>query len=68
MINLKREREKKNISQDELARLIDVQRQSISAIERGITKPTVENAKKIAEVLGLDWTKFYDKDTESNIS
>ena len=29
-------------------------------IESGDRRPSVDTAKKIAEVLGFDWTKFFD--------
>lgn len=61
MIDLQKERERKGISQDELASRIGTSRQSISAIERGIAKPSVENAKKIASVLDLRWSDFYEE-------
>lgn len=67
MIDLQKERERKCLSQDELAAKIGTSRQSISAIERGLTLPTVENAKKIANVLGLRWSDFYEE-TNSAIS
>lgn len=60
MVDLRKKREEKNISQEHLARLVGVQRQSISNIECGLAKPSVENAKKIGEILGFDWTEFYE--------
>lgn len=34
--------------------------QAYSYIETGERNPTVETAKKIAAVLGFDWTKFFE--------
>lgn len=67
MIDLQKARERKNISQEALASRIGVSRQSLSAIERGITLPSVENAKKIAAVLDLKWSDFYEE-SESSVS
>lgn len=60
MIDLRAEREKKKLTQLQLAERVDVQRQTISNIECGLAKPTVENAKKIAKVLEFDWTEFFN--------
>lgn len=68
MIDLQKERERKNISQEALANRIGVSRQSLSAIERGLTLPSVENAKKIAAVLDLKWSDFYEEPADSAIS
>lgn len=67
MIDLQSERERKGMSQDELAAKIGTSRQSISAIERGIALPSVDNAKKIASVLGLKWSDFYEE-ADSKVS
>jgi len=33
----------------------------ITEIENGNANPSVKVAKKIAAVLGFDWTRFYDE-------
>ena len=58
-MNLAEIRKEKNMTQQELADLIKVKRQTISAIENGVN-PKIETAKKIAKVLGFEWTKFYE--------
>ena len=60
MVKLKVERAKKEMTQGELAERVGVVRQTISNIECGLTKPSVGLAKKIAEVLEIDWTNFFD--------
>ncbi len=52
-------REKKKLSQSQLAKNIGVSRQAINSIEHGKRKPSVEIAKKIANELNFDWTDFY---------
>lgn len=59
MIELKKLREKKNITQQELADECGVVRQTISNIEIGLTKPSVTLAKKMGKVLEVDWTIFF---------
>lgn len=67
MVDLQYERETKGISQQELATRVGITRQALSAVERGLALPNVENAKKIAEVLGIRWWDFYEE-SKSNIS
>lgn len=62
MINLKEERMKKELSQSQLAEQCGVFRTNISNIEHGVTKPSIKLAKKIAKILGFDWTEFFDED------
>ena len=59
----KRTRKEKGFTQEELAAKIGVTRQHIGLIENGVVAPSVEVAKKIAAVLGFDWTRFYDDDS-----
>lgn len=49
--NLKKIRADKDISQGELAKMIDVHATHISRYERNLTSPTIEVAKKIADAL-----------------
>lgn len=49
--NLKKIRAKKDISQGELAKMIDVHATHISRYERSLTSPTIDVAKKIADAL-----------------
>lgn len=60
MIDLKAKREACKVTQEALANATGIQRQAISAYERGIAKPTVENAKKIAKILCFNWSEFYE--------
>ena len=59
MIDLKELRNSKKMSQEELANQCGVIQQTISNIECGLSKPSVELAKKIGEILGFDWTLFF---------
>ena len=57
-------RKSKRLSQKEVAGLVQMSQPAYFAIERGRCKPTVKNAKRIAAVLGFDWTRFYEEDVE----
>lgn len=62
MVDIRKLREEKNLSQEQLAEMVGVSRQAISNIECGIAKPTVENAKKLGEILNFDWTECYNNE------
>ena len=63
-MNIKLEREKKLLTQQQLADLVGVDRTLISKIESGVSSPSVATAKKIAAVLGFDWTRFYEDEDD----
>lgn len=65
-VDLKSKREKNNLTQQELADLIKMDRTLISKIESGVSAPSVNTAKKIAEVLGFDWTLFFTDDNAAD--
>jgi putative transcriptional regulator len=50
------------MSQAELCRRVGISAPAYWCIEHGKTNPKPENAKKIAKVLGFNWTRFYDKE------
>lgn len=53
-------REEKGLKQKFVSEAIGIAQASYCQIEKGITNPTVDNAKKIAKVLDFDWTRFYE--------
>ena len=64
---LKNLRESKGLSQAKLADEVGVTVTAISKYEAGERSPKPIIAKKIAEVLGFDWTKFFDNDCDVKI-
>ena len=64
MIDLKKVRQDNGLTQTALAEAAGVVRQTISNIECGINAPSVGLAKKLAEILGLNWTDFFVKEGE----
>ena len=53
-INIKSERLRKNISQEKLAELTNISRNSVSLIETGKINPTILKVVDIAKVLDID--------------
>ena len=58
---LKKLRHESNLTQEQLAKMAGISRTMITEIENGNANPSVKVAKKIAAVLGFDWTRFYDE-------
>ena len=59
-MNLKELRKEKGFTQEQLANVCGVQRTTITMIETGNNSPSVELAKKLGEVLGIDWKVFFE--------
>ena len=60
MINLKAMRMAKGLTQEQLANECGVQRTTITMIELGVNKPSVELAKKLGEIFEIDWKGFFE--------
>ena len=56
--------ESHNLTQEQLAKMVGISRTMITEIENGNANPSVEVAKKIASVLGFDWTRFYEDEDD----
>lgn len=52
--NIKALRKEKGLSQEQLAQSLHVTRQTVSAWERGLSRPDLETLEQIAQVLGAD--------------
>ena len=61
-MNLIEERKRANFTQREVGELSGISESYYSMIESGGRKPTVKTAKKIAAVLGFDWTLFFEEE------
>lgn len=62
---LKNRRVEKGMTQQTVADESEIARGAYSNIENGERRPSVEVAKRIAAVLGFDWTRFYEEPGES---
>ena len=60
MLNIKELRTAKGLTQEQLASECGVQRTTITMIELGENKPSVELAKKLGEILEIDWKGFFE--------
>lgn len=56
---IRKYRIQKKYSQAKLAESVGITQSAIAKFENGRIKPTVPTAKKIAEVLGFDWTELF---------
>ena len=65
MFDLKAKREAAGLTQDQLGQRLGISRQAVSLLEIGTNKPTVENAKKLGEILNFDWTELYNDKVQS---
>ena len=61
MINLRRIRQERALTLKQLGEMTDLSESYISLIETMERVPSVPAAKRIAKVLGFDWTRFFDK-------
>lgn len=59
---LKEIRLAKNLTQSQVSKLAGISRSYYTNIETGIKTPAVPVAKKIAEILGFDWTYFFNNE------
>lgn len=58
-MDLKAKRKAKGLRQTDLAQAAQISQSLVTLIESGTRKPSVKVAKRIAEVLGFDWTEFF---------
>ena len=62
---LKEIREQKNLTMLQVSHECKIAESYYCQIENGNRNPSVETAKKIADVLGFEWTQFYeDEETQ----
>ena len=66
MIDLRKIREEKNFTQEQLAEKVGVSRQTISNIECGLSLPSVPTAMAIGQILDFDWVRFFDDKEQTN--
>ncbi|MBC2775839.1 helix-turn-helix transcriptional regulator [Rhizobium sp. AQ_MP] len=63
--NLRKSRQAKGLSQEELAHLADIDRTYISSLERGLYSPTIEVLDKLARALGIQPEDLIKSATDS---
>ena len=60
MVDLKSERHRFGLTQEQLAEKTGLSRAYIAQVEIGKFTPTPKKAMILAEALGFDWCKFYE--------
>ena len=60
MLNVKELRMSKGLTQEQLANECGVQRTTITMIEIGENKPSVELAKKLGKIFEVAWSDFFE--------
>lgn len=58
---LEQKRKERGLTQQDMADKIGVSRQYYNELENKKRQPSVTAAKKIAQILGLEWTIFFTK-------
>lgn len=53
-------RRQKGYTQEDMAKLVHISRVAYNRIERGKMNPSIPVAKKIGEVVGMEWPDLYD--------
>lgn len=53
-------RRQKGYTQEDVAKLVRISRVAYNRIERGKMNPSIPVAKKIGEVVGMEWPDLYD--------
>jgi transcriptional regulator with XRE-family HTH domain len=56
---LKQIRQRKGMSQGDIARILKVHRSYIGGIERGVRNPTIKNVEKIAKALKVSASELF---------
>ena len=55
---------RKGYTQTQIAEAVGITQQMYSAVELGVRRPSVDVAKKIAAVMGFNWTRFFEDECE----
>ncbi len=63
---LKEFRLKMKLSQSDVAFKSGITQQQYSFIENGNRSPSVDTAQSIANVLGFNWTRFFESEQEAS--
>jgi len=57
---LKEIREQKNMTQLEFSELLNIPVTTYASWEQGVRNPSIDKAKDVSEILGIDWTIFFE--------
>ena len=62
MLNIKELRTAKGLTQEQLASECGVQRTTITMIELGENKPSIDLAKRLGAIFEVTWSDFFEDD------
>ena len=65
-MNLADIRKAKHLTQEEVARTVSISRVAYTNIENGKRNPSPKVAKRIASVLGIPWTIFFESEEDDD--
>ena len=65
MVEIRKIREKKGLSQEMLGSLCGITRTAIRNIEMGKSRPSIRTAKLLAPILDCNWWDLFDDDDEN---
>ncbi|WP_058991265.1 helix-turn-helix domain-containing protein [Anaerococcus rubeinfantis] len=65
---IKNKRKELNLTQEYLAKELNISRQAVSKWEKGISEPSMENLVKLSEIFGVDIKYFKNNDDKENES
>ena len=64
---IKNKRKELNLTQEYLAKELNISRQAVSKWEKGMSEPSMENLVKLSEIFGVDIGYFKNEEDESKI-
>ena len=64
---IKNKRKELNLTQEYLAKELNISRQAVSKWEKGLSEPSMDNLVKLSEIFGVD-IDYFKKDGEDNKS
>lgn len=64
---IKEKRKELNLTQEYLAKELNISRQAVSKWEKGLSEPSMDNLVKLSEIFGVDMA-YFKKDGEDNKS
>lgn len=65
---IKNKRKELNLTQEYLAKELNISRQAVSKWEKGTSEPSMENLVKLSEIFGVDIKYFKNNDEKENES
>ena len=65
---IKEKRKELNLTQEYLAKELNISRQAVSKWEKGLSEPSMDNLVKLSEIFGVDMAYFKNDENKSTIS